>query len=90
MASLTEQIPAVVDSVEIFCEKLKEHARKGDIVELDEMVIRLTFDVIMKISLYVFSFPPSQKKAFSHSNPATWTSTTNKPPTSSATPSTKS
>lgn len=63
MASLTEQIPAVVDSVEIFCEKLKKHAKKGDIVELDEMVIRLTFDVIMKISLYV---PLSLRIAYAH------------------------
>ena len=50
-ASLTAQIPSIVDSVEIFCALLRETACNKTVVCLDDMTMRLTFDVIIKVSL---------------------------------------
>ena len=49
-ASLIEHVPYIVDCVEIFCDKLYANAGKG-IISLDDFATRLTFDVIMKVSL---------------------------------------
>ncbi|KAH8586510.1 cytochrome P450 [Bisporella sp. PMI_857] len=49
-ASLNEHVPYIVDCVEIFCDKLRTSAENG-IFSLDDFTTRLTFDVIMKVSL---------------------------------------
>lgn len=49
---MADQVPTLVDFVLAFCEKLKTHAGKG-IVCLDELTTQLTFEIILKISLYV-------------------------------------
>ena len=49
-ASLNNHVPFIVDSAQVFCDKLGERAGKG-IVFLDEFATRLTFDVIMKVTL---------------------------------------
>ncbi|KAF2657160.1 cytochrome P450 [Lophiostoma macrostomum CBS 122681] len=49
-AALTETVPHIVKSVEIFREKLMEKAYAG-ITCLDDLTTRLTMDVIMKITL---------------------------------------
>ncbi|KAF2726749.1 cytochrome P450 [Polyplosphaeria fusca] len=49
-ASLVNHVPFVVDCVQVFCDKLRELAAK-EIFSLDEVVSRLTFDVIMKVAL---------------------------------------
>ncbi|KAH8656052.1 putative cytochrome P450 [Tricladium varicosporioides] len=49
--SLMGHVPFIVGCVEVFCEKLKAEARDGGFVLLDELVTRLTFDVIMKVTL---------------------------------------
>jgi hypothetical protein len=47
---MSELVPAVVDSVEVFCELLREHVDKGNF-SLDELATRLTMDVITKVTL---------------------------------------
>jgi cytochrome P450 len=47
-ASMTDNLPHIVGCVQVFCEKLKENASK-DIVCLDELTIRPTIDVIIKV-----------------------------------------
>lgn len=49
-ASLMEQVPYIVERVQVFCEKLRESAGQG-IISLDDFATRLTFEVIMKVSL---------------------------------------
>lgn len=49
-AALTETVPHIVKSVEIFREKLKEKVSAG-ITCLDDLTTRLTMDVIMKVTL---------------------------------------
>ncbi|EPE37167.1 Cytochrome P450 [Glarea lozoyensis ATCC 20868] len=49
-ASLVEHVPYIVDCVEVFCSKLLENAGNG-ILSLDDFATKLTFDVIMKVTL---------------------------------------
>lgn len=44
-------VPAVVDSVQFFCDKLRETAEAGKVHQLDILTSRLTTDVILKVSL---------------------------------------
>lgn len=46
-------VPFIVDCAEVFCEKLGEMAKKGEVFQLDESATKLTFDVIMKVTLDV-------------------------------------
>ncbi|KAF7854227.1 hypothetical protein EAF04_010524 [Stromatinia cepivora] len=48
--SLMEHIPYIVDTVDILCEKFQENAGQG-IFSLDDFATRLTFDIIMKVTL---------------------------------------
>jgi cytochrome P450 len=51
MAATTAQIPAIVDSVEIFCQLLRAKATSGDVFALENLTRRLTMDVILKVVL---------------------------------------
>jgi cytochrome P450 len=48
---MSELVSAVVDSVEVFCELLREKADTG-IFSLDDLATRLTMDVITKVTLH--------------------------------------
>jgi cytochrome P450 len=43
---IQELVPKLVDQGEIFCEKLRAHAKKGKMFELEEATFRLAIDVI--------------------------------------------
>ncbi|KAH4606103.1 hypothetical protein HBH82_110960 [Parastagonospora nodorum] len=47
---MAELIPAVVDSVEVFCELLRKSAGSA-LVSLDDLASRLTMDIITKVTL---------------------------------------
>lgn len=55
-SNINNHVPFIVDSVKIFCEKLRESVEAGNIISLDEFATRLTFDVIIKVTLLV-SYP---------------------------------
>ncbi|KAF2764349.1 cytochrome P450 [Teratosphaeria nubilosa] len=44
-------VPGIVDDTVVFCEKLSEHAADGKVFRLEEDAMRLTVDVIGKVSL---------------------------------------
>jgi cytochrome P450 len=48
--NISSHVPFIADCVQIFCEKLQESVDKK-IISLDEFTSRLTFDVIMKVTL---------------------------------------
>ncbi|KAI0014744.1 cytochrome P450 [Xylariomycetidae sp. FL0641] len=43
--------PAIADEVAVFCELLKGLAERGDLFQLEEYTLRLTFDVIARVTL---------------------------------------
>ncbi|KAL4936560.1 hypothetical protein BDV06DRAFT_233316 [Aspergillus oleicola] len=49
-ANIMDQVPAVVDSVQVFCDVLREKVGSG-IVQLDSLTTRLTMDVILHVTL---------------------------------------
>ena len=46
-------LPYMVDMSVTFCEKLREKAKTGEIVEMEELATRLTIDIMGKIVLQV-------------------------------------
>ena len=48
---ITGLAPAIADEVVIFCKLLQEIARKGEVLQLEEYTLRLTFDVIGRVTL---------------------------------------
>lgn len=52
-SNMNSHVPFIVDNVQIFCEKLRQIVKTGTIISLDEYATRLTFDVIMKVTLLV-------------------------------------
>ncbi|KAI1351463.1 cytochrome P450 [Xylaria sp. FL0043] len=48
---MTQLAPAVADEVAVFCDILRNLAEKGDVVQLEEYTLRLTFDVIARVTL---------------------------------------
>lgn len=48
---MLELVPAIVDSVEVFCSLLQEKAEKRQLFSLSEMTMRLTMDIITKVTL---------------------------------------
>jgi cytochrome P450 len=50
--SLVDHVPFIVDRVQVFCDKLTENAGRG-IISLDDFASKLTFEVIMKVTLSV-------------------------------------
>jgi cytochrome P450 len=50
-AYMLEQIPRLVDQGQIFCEKLRNHARNGDLFQSEEATFRFTIDVIGLVGL---------------------------------------
>ena len=50
--TMMDNIPHIVDSVQIFCEKLREKGGRG-LFCLDDLTTRLTMDVIIKVTLSV-------------------------------------
>lgn len=49
-ASLNNHVPFIVDAAQVFCDKLGECSGKS-LISLDEYATRLTFDIIMKVTL---------------------------------------
>ncbi|KAF2259367.1 cytochrome P450 [Lojkania enalia] len=47
-AHMLDQVSAIVDSVEIFCDQLR---KRGDVFRLEDVSTRLTVDIIMKVVL---------------------------------------
>jgi cytochrome P450 len=48
---MTGLAPVVAEEVAVFCKLLREQAAKGDMFELEEYTLRLTFDVIGRVTL---------------------------------------
>lgn len=48
--NMADQVPAVVDSVQVFCEILRDKVGTG-IFQLDELTTRLTMEVILRVTL---------------------------------------
>lgn len=48
---LMQQVPAIIEKVEAFCEKL--HERIGDVFQLEDIATRLTVDIIIKVAMSV-------------------------------------
>ena len=48
---LTGLASAIADEVAVFCKLLQEHAKKGQMFQLEEYTLRLTFDVIGRVTL---------------------------------------
>jgi cytochrome P450 len=48
---MTGLAPAIADEVAVFCELLQERARRGEMFQLEEYTLRLTFDVIGRVTL---------------------------------------
>ena len=46
-------LPYMVDMTVIFGEKLREAAKSGNVIEMEEYAARLTIDIMGKIVLYV-------------------------------------
>ena len=51
-AAMMDNVPHIVNSVQVFCDKLKEKA-DGGLISLDDLTTRLTMDVIIKLTLSV-------------------------------------
>ncbi|OJJ75754.1 hypothetical protein ASPBRDRAFT_118283 [Aspergillus brasiliensis CBS 101740] len=49
--SMQDLLPEVIKSVGVFCDKLHEKARAGQMFALDDLTTRLTMDVILKVTL---------------------------------------
>jgi cytochrome P450 len=49
---ITGLAPAIADEVAVFCTLLQDLARKGDMFQLEEYTLRLTFDVIGRVTLW--------------------------------------
>lgn len=49
--SLLENISDIVEEVSIFCETLRHHARKGDLLQMEKITVWLTMDIIGKATL---------------------------------------
>jgi hypothetical protein len=52
-ASMQDYVPHLIRSVETFCELLDEQARKGGVFCLGDLTMKLTADVITKLTLLV-------------------------------------
>jgi cytochrome P450 len=48
---MLEQVPKLVDQGEVFCAKLRNHAKSGRIFQLEEATFRLAIDVIGLVGL---------------------------------------
>lgn len=48
---MTGLAPAIADEVVVFCDILRKLASKGDVFQLEEYTLRLTFDVIGRVTL---------------------------------------
>lgn len=51
MAHMMEQVPEILESVTIFCQKLEEKATSGCVFPLEEIATRLTMDIIIKVAM---------------------------------------
>jgi sterigmatocystin biosynthesis cytochrome P450 monooxygenase len=60
---ITQLAPAVAEEVGVFCTILRDLAEKGELVQLEEYSLRLTFDIIARVTLYVCSFASSHIQA---------------------------
>ena len=51
LSHLITLVPGMVEEVEIFCEKLGEHADKGEIFQVEEETTGVTSDIIGKVAM---------------------------------------
>ncbi|KAI1418491.1 cytochrome P450 [Hypoxylon sp. FL1857] len=56
--------PAIADEVVVFCKLLQDLSRKGEMFELEEYTLRLTFDVITRVTLDARLHYQTQGSAF--------------------------
>jgi sterigmatocystin biosynthesis cytochrome P450 monooxygenase len=49
---MTGLAPALVEEVAVFCKLLRDRAVKGNVFQLEEHTLRLTFDIIGRLTLY--------------------------------------
>lgn len=52
-SSMMDLVPEVVDSVQVFCDILKENDGSTDPVQLNTLTTRLTMEIILKVTLWV-------------------------------------
>ena len=50
--------PAIADEVAVFCKILQERAGQGNMFRLEEYTLRLTFDIIGRVTLWVMLYYP--------------------------------
>ncbi|KAF1837475.1 cytochrome P450 [Decorospora gaudefroyi] len=48
---ITKLSPAIAEEVTVFCKLLQDRAKKGEIFTLEEHTLRLTFDIIARVTL---------------------------------------
>ncbi|KAF2742643.1 cytochrome P450 [Sporormia fimetaria CBS 119925] len=48
---MTGLVPAIAEEVEVFCNLLAKRANRGDVFQLEEHTLRLTFDIIGRVTL---------------------------------------
>jgi cytochrome P450 len=48
---ITGLAPAVVEEATVFCNLLQDRAKKGEVFALEEDTLRLTFDIIARVTL---------------------------------------
>ena len=51
LSHLITLAPGMVEEVEIFCEKLGEHADRGEVFQMEEETTGVTSDVIGKVAM---------------------------------------
>lgn len=49
--NLTSMIPSIMKDMQIFCDILRDHARKEDLFSLEEITTNLTLDIIGRVTL---------------------------------------
>ncbi|KAF2278808.1 cytochrome P450 [Westerdykella ornata] len=48
---MTQLAPAIAEEVEVFCTLLKRRAQLGNVFQLEEFTLRMTFDIIARVTL---------------------------------------
>jgi cytochrome P450 len=55
---LLNQVPTIVDYVQVYCDRLKELAKAEELFPLEDVATRMTMDIIIKVTLSVSSHLP--------------------------------
>lgn len=48
---MTSLAPAMAEEMNVFCGLLRDRARRGKVFQLEEHTLRLTFDIITRVTL---------------------------------------